>query len=193
MLSLSERIEWLEREFPPNPPRFRLHEELPFAILRYDPSEEWELRGQVNHWATRIEREGLTVLRVSLADLMWEAIEQSEGLEAVVQLERDLGFEAAQEQVGVYLSDRDFRRLSDMLAERLASREPLKHVCFLMRAPALGPGVYRVSNLLEEMHGRTRVPTVLFYPGAMDGADGLRFMDLTSRDTPRNYRVKIYG
>ena len=47
------------------------------------------------------------------------AIEQSEGLDAIVELEGQLGFDAAQEQVGLYLSDRDFRPLADMLAERL--------------------------------------------------------------------------
>lgn len=35
MSSLKPCIEWLERELPPNPPRVKIHEDLPFAILRY--------------------------------------------------------------------------------------------------------------------------------------------------------------
>jgi hypothetical protein len=80
-----------------------------------------------------------------------------------------------------------------MLATRLSECDPSRHVCFLMRAAALGPNIYRISSLLEEMHGRTRVPTVLFYPGESNGSGGLRFMGLASRDTPRNYRVKVYA
>ena len=193
MTSLRARIEWLERDLPPNPPRFRIHDDLPFCILRYDPDEEWESRTEARRLATRIENHGLRVITVSLAQLMWEAIETSEGLDAIVQLERDLGFEAAQEQVGTYLADRDFSPLADMLAQRCQGLDPAGHICFLLRAAALGPGIYRVSNLLEEMHGKSLVPTVLFYPGVKDGADGLRFMGLPARDTPRSYRVKIYG
>jgi hypothetical protein len=57
MSSLKERIEWLERELPPNPPRFRIHEDLPFAILRYDPKEEWELRRESGCWQPGLERD----------------------------------------------------------------------------------------------------------------------------------------
>jgi len=193
MLSLRESIEWLEREFPPNSTRFRLHEELPFAILRYAPEHEWQLRQEARHLATRIEGPGLGVVRASLADLMWQAINRTEGLDAIVELEKQGGFAAAQEQVGLYLSDPDFSPLADMLAALLSEYDPSRHVCFLMRAGALGPSIYRVSSLLEEMHGRTQVPTVLFYPGESNGSDELRFMGLSSRDTPRNYRVKVYG
>src|SRR2546428_5904241 len=97
--SLKERIEWLERELPPNPPRFRVHEDLPFAILVYDPDQEWQLRKEARHLATRIEKGGRQVVFVSLAELLWEAIDSSEGLDALVRLERERGFDAAQAQV----------------------------------------------------------------------------------------------
>jgi len=40
--------------------------------------------------------------------------------------------------------------------------------------------------LLEQLKGRVHVPTVLFYPGALDGAAGLRFMGVL--DAEHNYR-----
>jgi hypothetical protein len=43
------------------------------------------------------------------------------------------------------------------------------------------------------MQGRTRVITILFYPGTLDGTTGLRFMALKDREALGNYRVKIYG
>lgn len=69
--SLKERIEWLRRELPPNPPRFKLHEDLPFAILRYDPDEEWELRRQIKLLKAALESQGQSVTLLSLAELLW--------------------------------------------------------------------------------------------------------------------------
>ena len=58
---------------------------------------------------------------------------------------------------------------------------------------SLAPAVYHISKLLDELQGRTRVPTVLFYPGEPVGTNSLRFMGLTSLHSPPSYRVKIYG
>jgi hypothetical protein len=80
-----------------------------------------------------------------------------------------------------------------LLAERLASINPDNGVVFLTRVAAMSPGVYHMSMLLDQMHGRSRVTTILFYPGAIEGTTGLRFMDLKDRDALGNYRVKIYG
>jgi hypothetical protein len=96
MSSLKERIEWLERELPPHPPRFRIHEDLPFAILRYGPKEEWDLRREVALLATRLGSRGRSVTMVSLAELLWQAIDENEGIDAVTGLERERGFDAAQ-------------------------------------------------------------------------------------------------
>ena len=46
------------------------------------------------------------------------------------------------------------------------------------------------NSLLEQLKGRVHVPTVLFYPGDLDGAAGLRFMGVL--DAEHNYRPKIF-
>jgi len=193
MSSLKERIEWLERELPPNPPRFRLHEDLPFAILRYGPKEEWELRSEVERLATRLENKGQVVTTVSLAALLWQAIDENEGIDAVIDLERQRGFDAAQAQVNTYLSDEDFSPLPRLVAERLNALDPDHDIAFLVRAGSLAPEIYHISKLLDELQGRTRVPTVLFYPGDLVGTNSLRYMGLTCLHSPPSYRVKIYG
>jgi hypothetical protein len=193
MSSLKERIEWLERELPPNAPRFKIHEDLPFAILRYDPQEEWELRREVRFLATRLENKGKKVAIVSLADLLWKAIDESEGLDAVVALERERGVEAAQEQVNAYLTDEDFSPLPRLVAQRLNVLDPDHSVAFLVRAAALAPSIYHISKLLDELQGKTRVPAVLCYPGELVGTNSLRFMGMASLHSPPSYRVKIYG
>ena len=50
-----------------------------------------------------------------------------------------------------------------------------------------------LQGMLDLMHGKTRVTTILLYPGSIEGTTGLRFMDLNDRDALGNYRVKIYG
>lgn len=193
MSSLQDRIELLENDLTAAPSRISVYHDLPFAILRYEPREEWELRRQARLLATRLDEHGREVRFVSMADLLWEAIEMTEGLDAVVELERQQGFEAAQDQVTSYLSDRDWRPLPDLLAERLQGLDPKRHVVFLTRATAMAPAIYHMSKLLDEMQGRTRVTTILFYPGSLEGTTGLRFMDLKDREALGNYRVKIYG
>ena len=192
MLSLKERIELLENDLKAKPQRVSVYHDMPFAILRYEPQEEWTLRKELSLLTTRLNAIGKDVVLISLAELLWEAIEKSEGLDEIIDLENAMGFEKAQEQVTIYLSDSDYRPLRDLLAERLKSLDIEKHIAFLIRAASMAPAIYPMSRLLDEMHGYTKVTTILFYPGTLDGTTGLRFMDLKDREIQGNYRVKIY-
>jgi hypothetical protein len=175
------------------PSPISVYHDLPFAVLRYDPDEEWTLRREVKLLATRLEGTGKEVQIIPMSDFLWKAIEETEGLEAILALERERGYLAAQEQVTTYLSDRDWRPLADLVAERLNAYNPAKTVALLTRVAAMAPGIYHVSKLLDQMQGKTRVTTILFYPGSIEGTTGLRFMDLKDREALGNYRVKIYG
>lgn len=193
MSSLKERIELLEDDLRAHPPRISAYSDLPFAILRYAPDEEWELRRQIVLLATRLGTAGKDAHIISLAALLWEAIDTTEGLDAVVRVERDRGFERAQDVVTTYLSDPDWSPLPSMVAQQLQGLDPERHVAFLTRAAALSPAIYHMSKLLDEMQGRTTVTTILFYPGELSGATNLRFMNLKGQEALGNYRVKIYG
>lgn len=193
MSSLKDRIDLLENDLKAVPPRINVYHDLPFAILRYDPADEWELRREVRLLATRLEQTGKQVHVIPMSDFLWKAIDESEGLAELVDLERNRGYLKAQEQVTTYLSDRDWRPLAKLLTERLADLDPAKNIAFLTRVAVMAPGIYHMSMLLDQMQGKTRVTTVLFYPGSIEGTTGLRFMDLKERDALGNYRVKIYG
>jgi hypothetical protein len=193
VFSLKERIELLEQDLLAVPSRINVYHDLPFAIFRYDPSKEWELRREVKLLATRVEATGKDVHIIPMSEFLWKAIEETEGLDTVIELEQERGYLAAQDQVTTYLSDRDWRPLADLLAERLQEYDPTKTVAFLTRVAAMSPGIYHVSKLLDQMQGKTRVTTILFYPGSIEGTTGLRFMDLKDREALGNYRVKIYG
>jgi hypothetical protein len=193
MSSLTGRIDLLESDLKAVPPRISVYHDLPFAILRYDPAEEWELRREVKLLATRLEAAGREVHLIPMSEFLWRAIDETEGMAEVVALERQRGYVAAQEQVTTYLSDWDWRPLATLLAERLAGLDPARAVVFLTRVAAMAPGLYHMSKLLDQMHGKTRVTTVLCYPGSIEGTTGLRFMGLKDREALGNYRVKIYG
>src|SRR5436190_8550635 len=193
MSSLTGRIELLESDLKAVPPRINVYHDLPFAILRYDPTQEWELRREVRLLATRLEATGKAVHIIPMSEFLWRAIAETEGLDEVVGLERSRGYPAAQDQVTTYLSDKDWRPLAGMLEERLKKLNPAKDIAFLTRVAAMAPGIYHMSKLLDLMQAKTKVTTILFYPGSIEGTTGLRFMDLEERDALGNYRVKIYG
>lgn len=193
MSSLAQRLELLEEDLKADPPRISAYHDLPFAIFRYEPAEEWTLRREARLMATRLEESGRKVSIISMSTFLWKAINESEGIDPVVDLEKKRGFLAAQEQVTTYLADRDWCPLARLVADHLEQLSGVTDIAFLTRAAAMAPGIYHMSKLLDEMQGKTRVTTVLFYPGSIEGTTGLRFMALKDRDALGNYRVKIYG
>lgn len=199
MSLLKDSIAPLESDLKAVPPRISVYHDLPFAIMRYNPTDEWELRREIKLLATRLEAVGKTVHMIPMSELLWSALEKvsqkddDEGFEAVVTLEKDRGYVEAQQQVTTYLSSKVWVPLWDLLADRLASINPECSVVFLTRVAAMSPGIFHMSMLLDKMHGKTKVPTILFYPGSIEGTTGLRFMELKDRDALGNYRVKIYG
>ena len=93
---LKTRLDYLEAELKQEPPGFILTADLPFAIFRYDPSREdegeWLMRREIQNLKVRVQNAtGRTIHLISLADLYWRAIDQAEGIDAVVRLERSLG------------------------------------------------------------------------------------------------------
>src|SRR5262249_37531364 len=199
MSSLKDSIAPLESDLKAVPPRISVYHDLPFAIMRYNPTDEWELRREIKLLATRLEAVGKEVHMIPMSELLWTALEKvrrkddDEGFEALIALDKDRGYLEAQQQVTTYLSSKVWVPLWDLLADRLAPINPDNSVVFLTRVAAMSPGIFHMSMLLDKMHGKTKVPTILLYPGSIEGTTGLRFMELKDRDALVNYRVKIYG
>lgn len=171
-------------------PRVRLsaYHDMPYAIFRYDPEEEFELRKQVTLLETRLSQKGKRVKRISLAECLDEAMRSQRPLEEWFSAECEQGVETIVETVHAVLAE--YSPLVDLVAARMPEDpDPLRDVVFILRTGALFP-VYRTFSLLEQLKGRVAVPTVLFYPGDLDGAAGLRFMGVL--DAEHNYRPKIF-
>ena len=194
MPSLAELIDTLQGDLLHDPPRIAAYADLPFAVLCYPPNDEWDLRRRLWLLKGKLEHEGRRrVTFISLADLLWRAVDETEGVQAIVDEERAFGYPRAEATLNRVLTDPDFMPLPELLAQELAGLDARTDVAFLVRAGALAPDVDHMSKLLDEMQGRTRVPTILCYPGRLEGVTGLVFMDLRGREATGNYRVKVYG
>jgi len=164
------------------------YHDMPYAIFHYDPEDEFELRSQVTMLETRLSQGGKRVVRISLAECLSAAMESVQPFDSWFEAERTQGLESMVETIHATLAE--YAPLVDLVADRMPSDpDPLRDVVLITRTGALFP-VYRTFSLLEQLKGRVEVPTVLFYPGTLDGAAGLRFMGVM--DAEHNYRPKIY-
>lgn len=170
-------------------PQISAYHDMPYAIFHYPPEEEFSVRAEVTMLRTRLEQGGKRVTTISLAECLSDALSKS-GLTAqrIAQAEKSVGVEKMIDTYHKLISERV--PLEELVIERVpADADPLQDVVFVVRAGALFP-FYRTSSLLERLKGRLHVPAVLFYPGDIEGAAGLRFMAVL--DAEHNYRPKIY-
>lgn len=169
--------------------RISAYHDMPYALFRYEPEDEFSLRQQVTLLETRLSQKGKRVRRISLAQCLDAAMRLQRPLVEWFDVERELGTDTVVETVHAVLSDGD-SPLVELVASQLPEDgDPLRDLVFILRTGALFP-VYRTFSLLEQLKGRVHVPTVLFYPGDLDGAAGLRFMGVL--DAEHNYRPKIF-
>lgn len=188
MPSLKDRIRMLEDDLSAPDLRISAYHDMPFAIVHYDPAEELDVRAEVGLLATRLRRHhGKEIIEISLADLMFEAIQKEVGLDNLFDGEASDGLERTVDTVHNILTD--LQPLDRVIADRLRDKDPGTTVAILTRADALFPA-FRTSALLENMRGQIHVPTILLYPGVLEGTVGLRFMGVCEAD--HNYRPKIY-
>lgn len=173
-------------------PREKLstYHDMPYVIFRYDADEEFAMRQQVTMLETRLSQKGKRIKRVSLAEMLERAMVLSgRSLPEWFDAERDQGTETVIDTIHNELAS-GVGELTNLVASQLPEDgDPRYDLVFILRTGALFP-VYRTFSLLEQLKGRVVVPTVLFYPGDLDGAAGLRFMGVL--DAEHNYRPKIF-
>ncbi len=170
-------------------PQISAYHDMPYAIFRYPAEEELAIRQAVSLLKTRLEQGGKRVTVISLAKCLAEALERS-GLttQRIERAEKMTGVDKMVDTIHAVLSRR--QPLDQLVAELMPEgADPLRDVVFITRTGALFP-FHRPSSLLGQLKGKVHVPSVLFYPGDLDGAAGLRFMGVL--DAEHNYRAKIF-
>jgi hypothetical protein len=171
-------------------PREKLsaYHDMPYALFRYDPEQEYPLRRELTMLRTRLVQKSKRVTRISLAECLYEAMATMRPMEDWYEAERSGTVEETVQTITNILEE--YAPLVDLVAKRMpADPDPRSDVVLINRTGALFP-VYRTFSLLEQLKGRVLVPTILFYPGDLDGASGLRFMGVL--DAEHNYRPKIF-
>jgi hypothetical protein len=175
-----------------------------FAILPYDPADEFPLRRAINDLCEKLRDEGWNTATIPLHALLLERLRAQgpEIVEALVAREKRLeratdpwrGLNALKERVVTLIEGPDglaadvIREIQAVLARQSGGAD--RTVIFLGRAGALYP-FFRTSALLKHVAGHTNnVPVVLLYPGKLVGETGLSFMGVLPAD--RDYRPRIY-
>jgi bacteriophage exclusion system BrxB-like protein len=168
-------------------PKISSYHDMPYALFRYDPGDEFALRKEVTLLETRLTQAGKRVHRISLAECLEQAMRSQSPLADWFEKEREQGTEALVQTVHAVLAE--YAPLVDLVASKMPTpADPRRDVVFILRTGALFP-FYRAHTLLEQLHGRVAAPAVLFYPGTLDGKVGLKFMGVLDADP--NYRPKI--
>lgn len=184
-------------------PRISTMRNYRFAIVQYEPRDEFKVRAEVQRLSNDLVANGWVVLSISLHKLLMDRIraQGEEWISRVIEMERTTSKLAL---------ERGLNYLKAKLAPLIEGPEGLAADCsrviceyadrhpddvdrtlaLVGRAGALYP-FFRSSALLRHLDGRTaNVPVVLLYPGDRRGATGLSFMAILSPDS--DYRPRIY-
>lgn len=175
-----------------------------FALLQYEPKQEFELRREVSELTAELRREGWFVLPLSLQSLFLDRVRAQgpEWVERVIEMEQRMTGVDQARGLG-YLKSKIMPLIEG--AQGLAAdcaRVIHQHIdahpdqvdrtlAIIGRAGAVYP-FFRSSALLRHLDGQTRnVPVVLLYPGRRRGATSLSFMGVL--DPESDYRPRIYS
>lgn len=174
-----------------------------FAIVPYDPKEEFRLRLEIRKLSDELKNSGWMVLSINLQQLLLDRV-RAQGEEFVQRLiEREKrtakksverGLQDLQSRLAPLIEGpdgiaADCSRIICEYADRNEDKLD-RTLAIIGRAGALYP-FFRSSALLRHLDGRTKnVPVVLLYPGERRGDKGLSFMGLLDPDS--DYRPRIY-
>jgi len=174
-----------------------------FAILPYEPEDEWKLRQKVSGLTEELRNRGWVVHTISLRNLMLKRIRETAGdnLERLIERERRLHEGGNSDRALNHIKKRLSRWFEgeDGLAEDIIEQlnelvedkpeEAERTLVFLGQVGALYPFI-RTSALLRHLDGHTNnIPMVLLYPGQKKN-EGLSFMGEMAPN--RDYRPRIY-
>ena len=185
-------------------PRISTMRNYRFAIVQYDPKEEFKLRKEVRKLHTELVSNGWMVLTISLQKLLLDRVraQGAEFISRVTEREKSTTKKSI-ERALTYLQGKlapliegtdgiaaDCSRIICEYAEQNHDKLD-RTLAIIGRAGALYP-FFRSSALLRHLDGRTNnVPVVLLYPGERRGEKGLSFMGVLEPDS--DYRPRIYS
>ncbi|MEI8257514.1 MAG: BREX protein BrxB domain-containing protein, partial [Deltaproteobacteria bacterium] len=174
-----------------------------FAILPYDPGQEFRLRQRMQRLTHQLKAEGWAVLPISLQKLLLDRIRRLgpdvvQGLiareQSLYARDPDRALEHLRTRIAPHIEGPEgiaadvVRCIDEFVAED--PERASKTLVLIGRAGALYP-FFRTSALLRHIDGKThQLPVVLLYPGKRRDLSALSFMGELPAD--RDYRPRIY-
>lgn len=184
-------------------PRISTMRNYRFAIVQYDPEEEYRVRAETQRLSSALTAGGWDIIPLDLHRLLMDRVraQGDDWVERVIAMERRLA--ATEPARGLNYLMQKLTPLvegpggiaadcSRIILEHVAAQPDRvdRTLALIGRAGALYP-FFRSSALLRHLDGRTRnVPVVLLYPGERRGPTGLSFMCVHEPD--HDYRPRIY-
>ena len=184
-------------------PRISTMRNYRFAILQYDPADEFAVRRETQRLFSDLKASGWEVLSLDLQQLLLARIQAQpdDWAERVIAMEKRMAERETSRGLN-YLKSKLTPLIEgkDEIAKD-CSREIHAHLekhpdkvdrtlALIGRAGALYP-FFRSSALLRHLDGNTgNVPVVLLYPGQRRGQTALSFMGVLEPDS--DYRPRIY-
>ena len=203
--SLERAIDELKRDLlDKSGPRISTMRNYRFAILTYDPQEEFDLRQRIRSLCDELTGHGWNVLSISLQQLLLDRLkaEDPRVLKSIIRMEHRL-HEKDPARALNHLKDKLTRYVEGVdgiaadvirVIEDFAQKHPDQRdrtLFFLGRTGALYP-FFRSSALLKHIDGKTQnLPVVVLYPGKREGPQVLSFMGELATD--RDYRPRVYS
>jgi hypothetical protein len=174
-----------------------------FAILQYEPKEEFLLRERIRWLTDELKGRGWSICSISLHQLLLDRLKQQDPQvrESWIKMEQRL-YGKDEDRALNYLKDKiaqyvegpdgivkDVIRLISDFADQVEDHDD-RVLVLLGRTGALYPFL-RSSAMLKHLDGKTfNLPVVLLYPGEIEDR-ALRFMGELHPD--RDYRPRIYS
>ncbi len=184
-------------------PRISTMRNYRFAIVHYEPRDEFKLRSEVQRLTTDLSAYGWRVRSICLQKLLLDRIRaqgedwasrvaEMEQRMALIEPDRGLGYIKSKLTPLIEGPDGIAAACSKIISDDADAHPDQieRTVTLIGRAGALYP-FFRSSALLRHIDGKTRnVPVILLYPGERRGATGLSFMGILEPDN--DYRPRIY-
>lgn len=175
-----------------------------FAILHYDPRQEFKLRDRIRRLTDDLKSQGWNVLLISLHRLLLDRLKREEPriLDSLIRTEGrlykkdpDRALNHLRDKIALYIEGTDgIAQDVITLINEFTNQYPDqadRTLIFLGRAGSLYP-FFRSSALLKHIDGKTKnLPVVLLYPGERRDLNALSFMGELPSD--RDYRPRIYS
>jgi hypothetical protein len=208
-MSVKEAVDAVRRDLiHEDGPQISTMRNFRFAILQYEPREEFKLREEIQKLSSELSANGWMVLTLDLHAMLLARLRElpDDWIERVIRREKLLSQSKSPEHGLNELRQRlrpeiegPLGLAKDCSAKILELIEKHKDIpdfqdrtlVLLGRAGALHPFL-RPGNLLRHLDGHTSgVPVILLYPGEREGQTGLKFMGIDEPDN--DYRPRIYS